>query len=113
MTRPLLFLAALYNFAWVGILLAWPERIVLKPPPLFGLLIALIGLVGGVFAVCAVKPRRDLLGIAILAKLGGPPCFLAGVALGYLAWRQWWMPVFNDLIWLPPLFRIWKQTVRS
>jgi len=113
MTRGVLSVAALYNAAWVVLLLLRPELVLLKTPPLFEALIAGIGLVGVAFAVCAVKPRRSLLGLTILAKLGGVASFAIAVNLGYLAWSQWWMPVVNDLVWLPLLVRIWNQEVWS
>jgi len=113
MGRTILSAAAVYNAAWVVLLLFWPGKILLKSPPLFGVLIAGIGLVGVAFAVCAVKPRRSLLALTILAKIGGAASFFFAVGLGYLGWSQWWVPVFNDLVWLPPLIRLWKQTRRS
>jgi hypothetical protein len=113
MAQPFLALAALYNFAWVVLLLFWPGKFLLKTPPMFDLLIAGIGLVGVAFAVCAVKPRRSLLALTIVAKIGGAASFAFAVGPGYLGWNQWWVPVFNDLVWLPPLIRLWKQTGRS
>jgi uncharacterized membrane protein len=113
MTQWILSVAAVYNAAWVVLLLLRPEKVLLKTPPLFGALIAGVGLVGVAFAVCAVKPRRPLLGLTILAKLGGVASFAVAVSLGYLAWSQWWMPVVNDLVWLPVLVHIWNQEVWS
>ena len=113
MGRMILSAAAVYNAAWVVLLLFWPEKILLKTPPLFGALIAGIGLVGAACAVCAGTPRRSLLGLTIVAKIGGVASFGVAVGLGYLGWRQWWVPVFNDLVWLPPLIRLWKETGRS
>jgi len=111
--RIILSAAAVYNVAWVVLLLFWPVKILLKSPPLSGVLIAGIGFVGAAFAVCAVKPRRSLLALTILAKIGGAASFPLAVGLGYLGWRHWWVPVFNDLMWLPPLLHLWKQTARS
>lgn len=111
--RMILSAAALYNAAWVVILLFWPGTILLKSPPLFGVLIAGIGLVGVAFAVCTLNPRRSLLALGIVAKIGGASSFAVAVGLGYLRWSQWWLPVFNDLLWLPPLIWLWKHTVKS
>jgi hypothetical protein len=111
--RLLLTAAAFYNFAWVAFLLAWPEQVLLKRLPVLAPMIALIGGVGLVFAACACRRRRWLLGLGILAKLGGPPSFVAAALLGYLAWSQWWLPVINDLIWLPPLIAIWRREARA
>jgi len=113
MGRLILSAAAVYNAAWVVLLLLWPGKILLKTPPFFGVLIAGIGLVGAAFAVCALTPRRSLLALAIVAKIGGAASFVVAVGLGYLGWNQWWVPVLNDLVWLPPLIRLWKETARS
>lgn len=112
-SRRILSLAALYNAAWVVLLLGWPGLILLKRPPLFELHIAAIGLVGALFAVCAAKPRRRLLGLAMAVKLGGAASFPFAVVLGYLTWSQWWLPVVNDLLWLPPLVQLWKKAGSS
>jgi len=112
MGRMILGSAAAYNAAWVVLLLFWPGAILLKSPPFLGVLIAGIGLVGAAFAVCAGTPRRSLLTLGIAAKIGGAASFAFAVGLGYLGWGQWWIPVLNDLMWLPPLVRLWKQTGR-
>ena len=109
MTRAFFIVAALYDFAWVAILLVIPGKIMLKMPPTMVPMIVLIALVGVACVVCAVKVRRWLVALVILGKIGGPVNFVAAVMLGYLAWSQWWMPVVNDLIWLPMLIAVWRK----
>lgn len=106
-------MAALYNFAWREILLFWPDKVLLKAPPLSGIVALLVALVGTAFVACALKPRRWLIGLTLFAKALGPVQFVAAAALGYLAWSQWWMPIINDLIWLPPLIAIWRREMPS
>jgi hypothetical protein len=110
--RLLFIAAAFYNLAWVAFLLVWPEKILPRMPPLLTPMIAMIGLVGLAFAVCAFRRRRWLVGLGILAKLGGPPSFVVAALLGYLAWSQWWLTVINDVIWLPPLIAVWRREAR-
>ncbi len=105
--------AALYNFVWMGVVLCCPETVLPKPPPFLPILAVLIGIVGLAFCWAALKPRRWLIGLTICAKGLGPVQFVSAVLLGYLAWSQWWMPVVNDLVWLPPLIAIWLREART
>jgi hypothetical protein len=104
MGRMILSAAALYNAAGVLLLLFRPGTILLKPPPLFGGLIAGIGLGGAALALCAVTPRRALLALAIPAKIGAADSFPLAAGLGDLGWTQGWVP---------PLLHLWKRTGSS
>jgi hypothetical protein len=113
MIRLLFVAAAVYNFTWVVILSVWPEKIMMKMPPLMALMIVFIGLIGVAFVLCAVKPLRGLITFTILAKIAGVLSFFGSVQMSYLSWDQWWMPLFNDLIWLPPLIAVRHKAKRE
>lgn len=107
--RPFLVGAALYNGAWMIVLLAAPERVFVRLPPFEPLFAALVGLVGVGFAVQAVRPSPTLLTVLLLAKVLGPAVFVAAVLLGYLTPASWPLTLANDVLWLPPLFVLWQR----
>ena len=115
MIRLFFIAAAAHNFFWMVLLLGWPTRIMIALPPawVLGSMIFTIGIVGGMCLVCAIKPRRRMIELTLLAKLCGLPAFVLGATLGYLAWRQWWLPMVTDVIWLWPLWLIWRKETRA
>ena len=110
MKRAFLWTAALYNAAWMVFFLVAPERAFRRQTPGLAVMALLVGALGLCFAVNAVRVRRPLLALCIAAKLCGPPVFVVMAFLGYFDWSQAWLPVVNDLIWLPGLVRIYRAT---
>lgn len=113
-TRLFFIAAATHNLFWMVLLLGWPMQIMVALPPrwLFAPLIGIIGVIGGACAVCAIKPRKQLIAATLFAKACGPLAFVVSAWLGYLAWRQWWLPIVTDVIWLWPLWLIWRKEAR-
>jgi hypothetical protein len=110
MRRAFLWSAALYNAAWMVFFLVAPERVFRRQPPGLGLLAVMVGALGVCFAVNAVRVRKPLLAVCIVAKLCGPLVFVAMVLLGCFEWSQAWLPLVNDLIWIPGLVGIYRAT---
>lgn len=110
MRRAFLATAAVYNLAWMVFLFVAPERVFVVRPPAVGVLALLVGALGVCFAICSVRVRKPLLAIGILAKCSSPLVFAAMALLGYFAWSQAWLPVVNDLIWLPALVGIYRRS---
>jgi hypothetical protein len=108
MRRAFLATAALYNAAWTVFLLVAPERLFLAQPPGIPIMAAFVGALGVCFAVCAVRVRKPLLALGIAAKLSSPAVFVAMALLGWFSWSQAWLPVVNDLIWIPGLVWIYR-----
>lgn len=107
--RPFLAAAALYNGAWVVVLLAVPERVFVRPPPFAPAFAVLVGAVGLCFAVNAVRRAPRLLAVGLLAKVLGPAVFVGAVVLGYLTLASWPLTIANDVLWIPLLVVLWRR----
>lgn len=110
MRRAFLWAAAFSNAAWAVFFLVAPERVFRKQPPGLAVMALLVGALGVCFAVNAVHVRKPLLALCIAAKLCGPAVFVVMAFPGYFDWSQAWLPLVNDLIWLPGLFGIHRAT---
>jgi hypothetical protein len=109
MTRAFFLLAAAWDLAWAALLLWRPELILRRMPPSLAPMIAVILFVAAACVVNAIRVRRWLVLLTLIAKLTGPPSFVVAASQGYLSWDQWWLPVVNDIAWMPGFFVIWKR----
>ena len=105
-----LWAAAIYNLAWGGFVVLYPElpfRWAEMPPPNYPELWQCIGMMVGVYAygyyLLAREPQRyaGLIWIGLAGKTLGPLGYLFSAATGSLPWTFGWVIVFNDLIWWP------------
>ncbi len=109
MARLFFVVAGLYDAVWFLLMLLAPERVMVAMPPS---MVPTLVLLAGVALLCfanAIRVRRPLVLLCMLAKISGPVLFVVAVQRGYLAGSQWWMPVVNDVIWIPPLVAILRR----
>lgn len=106
-----LWAAAIYNLAWGGFVVLYPElpfRWAGMPPPNYPELWQCIGMMVGVYGVAYALAARDPLRYwpivlaGLLGKVLGPIGFLDAALAGRLPWRAGWTIVSNDLIWWLP-----------
>jgi hypothetical protein len=108
---PVLWAAAIYNLAWGGFVVLYPElpfRWAGMPPPNYPELWQCIGMMVGVYGVAYALAARDpirywpIVLAGLLGKILGPIGFLHAALAGRLPWRAGWTIVSNDLIWWLP-----------
>jgi len=116
-----LYLAALYNVAWGGLVLLFPGvlfRWAGMPAPNYPEIWQCLGMVVGVYglgyALAARDPGRHwpIVLVGFLGKLFGPVGFLYAALRGRLPWVAGWLNVTNDLIWLVPFALILAYAYR-
>jgi hypothetical protein len=108
---PVLWAAAIYNLAWGGFVVLYPElpfRWAGMPPPNYPEIWQCVGMMVGVFGVAYAIAARDpirywpIVLVGLLGKILGPIGFLHTALQGRLPWRAGWTIVTNDLIWWLP-----------
>lgn len=117
-----LWAAALYNLAWGGFVVLYPElpfRWAGMPPPNYPELWQCIGMMVGVYGVAYALAARDpirywpIVLAGLLGKILGPLGFLHAALAGRLPWRAGWTIVTNDLIWWLPFGLLLRAAYRS
>ena len=117
-----LWAAAIYNLAWGGFVVLYPElpfRWAGMPPPNYPELWQCIGMMVGVFGVGYAIAARDsirywpIVLVGLLGKILGPIGFVHAALAGRLPWRVGWTIVSNDLIWWLPFALILRAAWRA
>ena len=106
----ILFIAALYNMFWGGVISVYPQLILFGNAPTTYMLILIrcIGMLVGVYGIAYYFASRDvqrywpLVLVGLIGKVLGPIGAVYYVWLGTLEPQFLWVNVFNDLIWLYP-----------
>ncbi len=120
--RIVLWLAAVYNLAYGGFVLAFPLAPfdwAGMPPPNYPELFQCIGMIVGVYGIGYGLAARDpyrhwpIVLVGFLGKLFGPIGFVNAALHGKLPWAAGWMNVTNDLIWMVPFTLILYGAYRA
>ena len=119
--RFILFLAALYNLLWGGIVSLFPATLYFGNPPssFLDILIRCTGMLVGVYGIAYFYASRNptrywpLIFVGFIGKVLGPFGSLYYIMKGDLNASFFTVNVFNDIIWIVPfgwiLFVIYKD----
>ncbi len=112
--------AGLYNLGYCLLLTFWPTETFrwLGMPETPDIMIRLIGMMVGVYALCYWIAGSDpvkywpLVAVGIVGKTLGPLGFAYGLWVGVFAWQGGLMILFNDLIWWIPFWWVVLYALR-
>lgn len=119
---PVLWLAALYNFAWGAWVVLFPDSIfeltgARSPeyPQIWQCVGMIVGVYGVGYAIAASNPLRHwpIVLVGFLGKVLGPIGFVGALADGVFPLAFGWTIVTNDLIWWIPFGAILLAAARS
>lgn len=116
-----LILAGIYNLAWGGFVIVFPQaifRLAGIAPPLYPGIWQCVGMIVGVYGIgyliAARNPNRHwpIVLVGLLGKIFGPIGFVYAAATDQLPWSWGLTIVGNDLIWWAPflaaLYYAWR-----
>jgi len=113
-----LWLAAVYNVAWGGLVVlfplapfAWAGMTAPRYPEIWQCVGMMVGVYGVGYAIAAFNPVRHwaIILVGLLGKLLGPLGFVYAASQGKLPWIVGWTILTNDLIWWGPFVVIlWR-----
>ncbi|MBN2433004.1 MAG: alkyl hydroperoxide reductase [Acidobacteria bacterium] len=121
-----LWLAALYNVAWGGLVVlfplapfAWAGMAAPRYPEIWQCVGMIVGVYGVGYAIAAFDPARHwaIILVGFIGKVFGPIGFLIAFLRGDLPWVAGWTILTNDLLWWWPfaviLWRIRQVSLES
>ena len=106
--------AAIYNVVWGSVVVLFPGTLLrltnIKDPgaiPFAQVLGMMVGVYAYGYYLLAREPQRysGFIWIALAGKTFGPLGFIYSAWTGALPWSFGWINVFNDVIWLPVVWR--------